>query len=82
MMIKTKTIIARVPVANVIPPILAQKILKNIRAVKQTTESINLNSKKEVKTELSKEQLEKLFKEIHLNGIKDWSEEDQEEANN
>ena len=67
-----------------IPPILAQENSKKKRLwVKQKkTESPNLNSKRQAKTKLTKIQLEKLFKEIDLSGIKDWSEEDQKEVKN
>ena len=66
-MVKPKSIIAR---ANVIPPILAQENSKKL-------ESPNLNSKRETEAKLTKDQLEKVFKEIDLSGINDWSEEDQ-----
>ena len=39
-----------------------------------------MGSKEQIKPQVSKEQLEKLFDKLDLSGIEDWSNEDQEEV--
>ena len=73
--LKTKTCAARMAAANVVPHMLAPKIVKNSENEDQMKHVIEENG--EVKmTPLSPEQQKKLNSRLDLTGIEGWNQED------
>ena len=73
--LKSKTCIAKMAAANVVPHMLAPKIVKNTEAENQTELLIEENGKVRM-IPLSEEQQEKLKGKLDLSGIEEWSQED------
>ena len=80
-MVKTKSVIAQVATANILPPMLTLKNpQKSDEQKDEKMKCLDMNSEAKTEVELTKEQLKKLFEKIYLSGIKDWSEEDQKDV--
>ena len=77
-MTKVKSIVAQLATANAVPSMLASKNPQE----SEENEDKNPGSpdKGQIKAQLTKEQLEKLFAKLDLSGIEDWSDEDHEEV--
>ena len=73
--LKSKICIAKMAAANVVPHMLAPKIVKNTETENQTELLIEENGKVRM-TPLSEEQQEKLNSKLDLAGINGWSQED------
>ena len=75
--LKAKTCVVKMAAANVVPHMLAPKIVKDSEDKVQTEHVMNING--EVKmTPLSPEQQKKLNSKLDLTGIKEWNQEDKE----
>ena len=77
--IKAKTPVAQITAANVIPPMLAPKVIIKSNTVGKQEET-DASKGAQGATKLSPEKLEKLFSKLDLSGIADWSEQEQKEV--
>ena len=79
--VKVKSIVAQVAAAIVDPSMLTPKNPQESEKHEDKRMKFpDMSSEAQIKVQLTKEQLEKLFDKLDLSGIEDWSKEDQEEV--
>ena len=80
-MIRAKSIVAQLVAANAVPSMLASKNPQESKENEDiNTGSHEMSPKGQIKVQLTKEQLEKLFAKLDLSGIEDWSNGNKEEV--
>ena len=80
-MVKVKSIVAQVATANVVPSILTPKISQESEENEdKRMKSPDMSSEARTRTQLTNEQLKKMFDKLDLSGIEDLSNGDQEEV--